>query len=234
MMIRVATRLFLACLLLILTSCGGEGLRNREKGVLGGAALGAGLGAIVGAATGDAGVGTAIGGGIGALAGGVLGNEMDKAEEEDAALDRRLEDQDRLIAENQRIIDELKRSGADARLTDRGVIVNLPDVLFAFDSARLTGDAQRTVGEITRVLRDVSDRRVAVEGHTDSIGTLSYNQRLSEDRARSVASELVSQGVSRRRIMTRGFGETSPIASNRTDEGRARNRRVEVIIENYR
>ncbi|MCB0333954.1 MAG: OmpA family protein [Bdellovibrionales bacterium] len=225
-------RLLLVFCLFLFSACSDTGLRNRDKGVLGGAALGAGIGAIIGAATGDAGVGTAIGGGVGALAGGVLGNEMDKDEARQADIENRLDDRDRMISENQQIIDELKRRGADARISDRGVVVNLPDVLFEFDSSKLTSGAQDTVYDIVQVLRDVSDRHIAVEGHTDSIGTISYNQRLSEERANSVASALVREGVSRRRISTRGFGETDPIASNRTDSGRARNRRVEVIIEN--
>jgi OOP family OmpA-OmpF porin len=73
---------------------------------------------------------------------------------------------------------------------------------------------------------------VAIEGHTDSIGTVEYNQRLSEDRAHSVAAQLVREGISRGRMSTRGFGEAKPIASNKTEAGRTRNRRVEVIIEN--
>ncbi len=226
------SRILFVILVFFLSACSEGGMRNRDKGILGGAALGAGIGAIIGAATGDAGVGTAIGGGVGALAGGVVGNEMDKDEEYQVGIENQLDERDRMIAENQRIIDELKRRGADARISDRGVVVNLPDVLFEFDSSRLTSDAQDTVYDIVQVLRDVSDRHIAVEGHTDSIGTISYNQRLSEERANSVASALVREGVSRRRITTRGFGETDPIASNRTDTGRARNRRVEVIIEN--
>src|SRR5690606_16190746 len=128
-----------------------------------------------------------------------------------------------IIEQNQRLIDEFKRQGADVRETRRGVVVNLPDVLFEFDSSRLTSKARGTIREIAEVLRDVGERRIAVEGHTDAVGTIGYNQRLSEDRARSVANELALHGVSRNRLRTRGFGETDPIASNRTAAGRARN-----------
>jgi outer membrane protein OmpA-like peptidoglycan-associated protein len=108
----------------------------------------------------------------------------------------------------------------------------LPDVLFEFDSARLTRGARGTVGEIADVLRAHPERLISVEGHTDSSGTVEYNSRLSEQRARSVASELSMDGVSRRNIRVRGFGESQPVSSNRTEAGRSRNRRVEVVIEN--
>ena len=219
-------------LVVSLVGCEGQRLGAREKGALGGGAIGAGLGAIIGSQTGDPGAGIAIGSAIGALSGGLIGNEIDNQDALMDQQDERIARQQRLIDENRRIIEELKRRGADVRSTKRGVVVNLPDVLFEFDSARLTGDAFRATGEIADVIRDYPQRNIAVEGHTDSVGTISYNQRLSESRARSVADELVAQGVSRRRIIVEGFGESDPIASNRTDSGRRRNRRVEVIIEN--
>lgn len=205
----------------------------REKGALGGAALGAGLGAIVGNQAGNTGAGIAIGSGFGALAGGLIGNEIQKGDDRLAENDRRLSERDRELAENRRIIDELRSRGTDARLTDRGVVVNLPDVLFAFDSARLTREAERTARQIAEVVSQTPARRISVEGHTDSIGTIAYNRKLSEDRARSVAGELVRNGVSRNRLYVRGLGESEPVASNSTASGRQRNRRVEVILENH-
>ena len=82
------------------------------------------------------------------------------------------------------------------------------------------------------MVRQHGERKILVEGHTDSVGTVNYNLRLSENRARSVADQLVNSGVPRRSVSTRGFGEGDPIASNRAESGRKRNRRVEVIIEN--
>ncbi len=229
-MVKLRAFFFLSLLLLFgATSCENARFGGREKGALGGAAIGAGLGAIIGAATGDAGVGTAIGGGIGALSGAVIGNEVDKAEAKDKAYDDKLTQNEQQIAENQRIIEELKSRGADARITDRGVVVNLPDVLFEFDSAQLTGGAFATIEDIAEVS---SGRNISVEGHTDSVGTVPYNQKLSEERARSVARELSRRGVPASRVRTRGFGESHPIATNASDAGRARNRRVEVILEN--
>jgi len=110
--------------------------------------------------------------------------------------------------------------------------VNLPDVLFQFDRYQLTPEARRTVRDIGDVLKDVKGRRIAVEGHTDTVGTFMYNKRLSENRAREVSRELEHRGIPRGQMSVSGFGEGRPIATNNTDAGRARNRRVEVIIEN--
>lgn len=229
----IVSKVILSLFVLALTACEGSQIRNREKGAIGGTVAGAGLGAIIGSATGKAGVGTAIGAGVGALTGAIIGNEMDKSEMQDAAQEERINEYDRLLAENQRLIDQLKSRGADARITDRGVVVNLPDVLFEFDKATLTPAAAATIREITYTLKSGQiDRHIWVEGHTDSIGTMSYNQQLSERRARSVAYSLEDNGISRNRISHRGFGESDPIASNKTDSGRARNRRVEIILEN--
>lgn len=220
-------------ILLSAIACEGSRFGAREKGALGGGAAGAGLGAIIGHATGHTGEGIAIGAAAGALMGGLVGNEVDRADDQAAATNQRLDTNDELIQENQRLIEQLKRAGADVRETKRGVVVNLPDVLFQFDKDLLTRDAVVTVGDIGQALREVESRRISVEGHTDSVGTISYNQNLSERRARSVTEELVRNGISRRRLVTRGFGEGDPIASNNTELGRERNRRVEVIVENY-
>ncbi len=216
-------RLFFIFLLLL--GCESARFGAREKGALTGAGLGAGLGAIVGNQFGRPGAGVAIGSGIGALTGGAIGEGIDREDERASLQGQRLTAQEREIAENRRLLDELRARGQDARITDRGVVVNLPDVLFEFDSARLTPSARRTVREIDDVLRDYPSRRVSVEGHTDSVGTDEYNEKLSYARARSVADALGGNAS------VKGFGESRPIASNATIDGRARNRRVEVVIQ---
>ena len=226
----VAAGLLLAGI--VFSGCEDARFGAREKGALAGAGLGAGLGAIVGNQTGNAGAGVAIGSAFGAVAGGLIGQGIDNQNDALDERERRIADQDRQIAENRRLIQELKASGVEARSTSRGVVANLPDVLFEFDSARLTPEAVHVVGDIGRVIANTSGRRVSVEGHTDAVGTAAYNQRLSEARARAVASELSMQGVSRNRMSVTGYGKTRPIASNDTEAGRARNRRVEVVIEN--
>jgi outer membrane protein OmpA-like peptidoglycan-associated protein len=145
---------------------------------------------------------------------------------------RRIEAHNRLLAENARLINELRQRGIDVRDTERGVVVNLPDVLFAVGKAELTPEAITTVRTISEILTLAPTRHLAVEGHTDDAGTIDYNYKLSDSRVQRVAQELQTTGIPNEQISTRAFGETTPIATNRTSEGRTRNRRVEIIIEN--
>lgn len=231
-------RLTLLALVGVVAGCA-QPLSTREKGTLTGGALGAATGAIIGSATGSPGAGAAIGGAIGAVGGGLVGDQLQKQEQATQEQERQLEQQRQELARNRELLEELKRRNLEARETERGVIVNLPDILFEFDKASLTPDGRVKIRNIAEVLNSQArGRQVAVEGHTDSIGSEAYNQRLSERRAEAVAIGLESAGVSNRRIATRGLGERYPVAPNRhrdgTDNpaGRAKNRRVEVVIEN--
>jgi len=214
----------------IFSGCGGQPIRGREAGALTGGALGTGLGAIIGHSTGHLGGGMAIGGAAGALAGALIGNESDNANARVADRDAELDATDREIEGNRRVLEELRSRGVDARETDRGIVANLPNVLFEFDSAHLTPAAYDKTRAIAKVLHD-SKRHALVEGYTDSVGTQEYNLNLSRRRASSVASALESDGVPSSKISTRGYGESDPIASNETDSGRERNRRVEVVLQ---
>lgn len=215
-----------------LISCASSNINKTGQGAIAGTALGAGMGAIVGGETGHAGRGTAVGAALGALGGALVGSQLQKSDEEMNASRDRLALNEEQIKENRKLIDELRSRGADAYSSKRGVVINLPDVLFEFDSANLTRESTRTIDEISGVLKTVPDRLLAVEGHTDSIGTVEYNKGLSERRAKSVARALNQEGIPNQQMRVRGFGEGSPIATNNSDAGRARNRRVEVIIEN--
>jgi outer membrane protein OmpA-like peptidoglycan-associated protein len=119
---------------------------------------------------------------------------------------------------------ELEGQGLLAEKTDRGLVLYLPDVLFDFDDAEL-------------IVRLAPERTVSIEGHSDAIGTESYNRELSLRRARSVERELVDGGVSPDKIVMIGYGERFPVAPNQNPdgsdnpEGRSQNRRVEVVIE---
>lgn len=101
--------------------------------------------------------------------------------------------------------------------------------LFAFDSAKLTTADISALAPVVERLSNNPEENVKIQGHTDSTGPASYNLKLSERRAHSVASYLESKGVSATRITTKGFGEAKPVASNATSQGRAQNRRAEVI-----
>ena len=205
----------------------------------GGAGLGAATGAIIGAAVGNPGAGAAIGGALGGVTGAVVGNQFQKRDTELAANQQQIERQRQAISRNRQLLEELKRRNLEARETERGVVVNLPDVLFEFGRSDLTGDAQSRVQDIADVLNDQAQgRRVSIEGHTDAIGGEEANQRLSERRAASVASTLATSGVDQARVTTTGYGERYPVAPNTNPDGsdnstgRAKNRRVEVVIEN--
>ncbi|PIE33594.1 hypothetical protein CSA56_10775 [candidate division KSB3 bacterium] len=121
--------------------------------------------------------------------------------------------------------------GIDARQADRRLIVTVPGtILFDNDSYALRYEARRDLDQIADILVRYPDTSVTVAGHTDSRGHADYNQRLSEYRAQSVANYLASRGVPPYRISSVGYGETMPIASNATESGRQRNRRVELDI----
>lgn len=214
-------------------------LTTREKGALGGAGLGAAAGAIIGHAVGSPGAGAAIGGALGGVTGAVAGDRLQKRDTEMAATQARIERQRAEIARNRQLLDELKQRNLEARETERGVIVNLPDVLFEFGQSTLTDGAAGRVHDIADVLNtQATGRRISVEGHTDAIGSEDANQRLSEARARSVADALSGSGVEASRLSTAGYGEHYPVAPNTNPDGsdnaagRAKNRRVEVVIEN--
>ena len=214
-------------------------LSTREKATLGGAGLGAATGAIIGAAVGNPGAGAAIGGALGGVTGAVAGDRFQKRDTELAANQQQIERQRQEITRNRQLLEELKRRNIEARETERGVVVNLPDVLFEFGRSDLTGDAQGRVQGIADVLNDQAQgRRVSIEGHTDAIGSEEANQLLSERRATSVAGALTTSGVDQARVTTTGYGERYPVAPNTNPDGsdnstgRAKNRRVEVVIEN--
>lgn len=120
---------------------------------------------------------------------------------------------------------------AETRETARGIIVNLPDILFDFGQARLRPQAREVLSKIAGILLVSRGYQLKVEGHTDNVGSDAFNQKLSEKRARSVYDYLVQSGVSPDIITTEGFGKTRPLALNTTAAGRQKNRRVEIVIE---
>jgi outer membrane protein OmpA-like peptidoglycan-associated protein len=118
----------------------------------------------------------------------------------------------------------------ETRETARGLIVNLSDVLFDTGSATLKPGTREKLARVSGILLSHPDLKLAIEGHTDSVGDADYNQRLSDNRADSVRGYLVSQGIASTAVTTKGFGETQPVASNDTPAGRQQNRRVELVV----
>ncbi len=119
---------------------------------------------------------------------------------------------------------------AETRETARGTIVNLPDILFDLNEATLKDGARVVLAKLAGILLIMEELNLRVEGHTDSTGSADYNQRLSERRAASVRDFLAQQGVAMDRMVAVGYGMDRPIATNETTEGRAKNRRVEIVI----
>lgn len=180
-----------------------------------GAGIGAAGGAAVGAVTGDGSrerkKHMMVGAGVGALAGGSVGAYMDYQE---AQLRKRLD-----------------RSGV--RVTRQGdrIHLNMPgNLTFPTGSYAIKPEFYDVLNSVAIVLSEYDRTTVNVDGHTDSVGKQAYNQSLSEQRARSVAGYLAAQGVDGRRFLVQGFGESRPLATNRTPAGRASNRRVEITI----
>lgn len=116
------------------------------------------------------------------------------------------------------------------RQTESGVVVTLGDVLFESGQTQLLDEAMASLVEVVDLLQSEPDKKIRIEGHTDSTGDAETNLKISERRANSVFEALVSLGVDRDRFTVAGMGEDFPIASNDTEEGRRQNRRVDVIL----
>ncbi|MDV7697892.1 OmpA family protein [Chryseobacterium soli] len=199
---------------LLLTSC--EAVQNsnhQQRGTAAGVASGAVLGGILGNNVGKGGngaLGAVLGGIIGGVAGNVIGNKMDKQAKE--------------IKETLPGA-EVERVGDGIKITMSESIVN-----FAFDSTNLTSAAQTNLDKLAQVLTNNPDTNINIYGHTDAKGTDAYNLNLSERRANAVKTYLSSKGIASSRMFAKGEGKSQPVATNDTEEGRAKNRRVEFAI----
>jgi outer membrane protein OmpA-like peptidoglycan-associated protein len=185
-------------------------MTNAEKGAAGGAAAGAVVGGVIGNnAGGSTAKGAIIGAVVGGTAGALIGRRMDRqAQDLESDLDNA----------------SVERVGEGIQVTfDSGL-------LFDFDSSELRSQARANLADLAASLEEYPETEVLVVGHTDSRGSDSYNQALSERRAESAKLYLVRQGIEPSRIEAMGRGEAEPVATNETDGGRQENRRVEVAI----
>ncbi len=186
-----------------------------KKGSIVGAALGTAVGAGVGYAVGGK-KGAAIGAGSGMVLGGLSGG----------AVGRYMDNQER----------EMRQALANAeaasiqREQEALAVSFKSDVLFDFGSAILKPGAYNELDRVARVLNRYPQTRIHIEGHTDNSGTETYNLDLSRRRADAVKNALVARGVDSSRLVTFGFGEAQPVASNKTVAGRQMNRRVKIVI----
>lgn len=198
----------------VLTGCESvKNTNNTQRGAAIGVAAGAILGGVLGNNLGKGGntaVGAVIGGVVGGTVGGVIGNKMDKqAREIEQAL-----------------------PGAEVNRVEEGIVMVLGENSVNFETSKsiLTPIAKANLDKIVPVFQSYADTDIVIYGYTDSTGRLEFNQKLSEDRAASVRSYLISKGLNASRFKTKGMGPNDPIATNDTPEGRSKNRRVEFTI----
>lgn len=201
-------RLFLIPFLtiaLVLTSCGSN---KKTQGAIIGATLGGAAGAVL--TKDNKAVGIIIGAAIGGVAGGVIGNYMDKAARD--------------------IEDDLGEKATVTRIGE-GLVVSFDSgLLFDFDSDELRSVTKVNLAKLAESLKEYDQTEVNVLGHTDSRGSEVYNLNLSKERAGSVQEYLVAEGIDFSRISINGYGESDPVATNETAEGRQQNRRVEIVL----
>ena len=143
-----------------------------------------------------------------------------------------LQARDREVQQSAQRADSLEAELADLKMqkTERGLVLTLGDVLFDTNQATLKAGAYETLDRLAMALQEKEGRHVAIEGHTDNVGSDESNLGLSERRAQSVQSALTQRGVARTQITTLGKGENFPVASNESADGRQQNRRVELIF----
>ncbi len=195
---------------------GCKSMNKTQKGAVIGTAGGGAAGAIIGKASGNTALGAIIGATVGGVTGAVIGRSMDKQAE------------------------EMKKTVPGAVITrvGEGIVLELNNkILFGFDESSLSEEAKMNLGKLVTILQKYPDTNIEVQGHTDSKGSVKYNQGLSERRASAVSSYLSGYGVDQSRIViaaarltTLGFGETLPKYSNESADGQANNRRVEFLI----
>ncbi|EJC1154996.1 OmpA family lipoprotein [Cronobacter malonaticus] len=188
---------------------------EREAGKSG---IGAGIGSLVGAGVGalssskkDRGKGALIGAAAGAALGGGVGYYMDVQEA--------------------KLRQKMQGTGVSVTRSGDNIILNMPNnVTFDSSQANLKPAGANTLTGVAMVLKEYPKTAVNVVGYTDSTGGQALNMKLSQQRAESVASALITQGVAANRIRTSGMGPANPVASNSTEEGKAQNRRVEITL----
>lgn len=199
----------------IIVSCNAvKNANNTQKG----GAIGAGSGAVIGGIIGNnvgkgnnTALGAIIGAVVGGAAGGYIGNRMDK--------------------QAQRIEEEIP--GAEVTRVGEGINVVFNEdagVYFDTNKSDVKGTSANTLDRLVGVLKEYPDTNILVEGHTDSAGADDYNMTLSKQRAESVTNYLVKNGISGNRLTTKWYGESQPKSDNSTTEGKAKNRRVEMVI----
>lgn len=202
-----ATTLLLAFGSILFQNC--AKMTKTQKGAAIGAVAGGTIGALIGKKAGNTAVGAIIGGAVGGTAGALIGRKMDRQAE------------------------ELKQTipGAEVIREGEGIIVKFDSgILFDVNKYDLKAAAMTNIQNLAKSLKDNPETNVLIIGHTDNTGSDAFNSRLSERRAESVKMFAMNQGIMSNRLSTEGKGENEPIADNTSEDGRAKNRRVEIVI----
>jgi outer membrane protein OmpA-like peptidoglycan-associated protein len=192
---------------LLLSGC--NNLSKQTKGAVIGTGAGAAVGAVIGKTLGNTAAGAIAGAVVGGTAGAIIGGNMDKKAKE---LEEEME-------------------GVTVQRVEEGIAVSFDSgILFDFDSSTLRQEGYDNLRKLVRIINRDNDTTLMIVGHTDSRGDANYNLRLSERRAQSASTFMVSQGLASSRIEIVGRGEYEPLSENETDAGRQKNRRVEIAI----
>jgi outer membrane protein OmpA-like peptidoglycan-associated protein len=192
---------------ILLSGC--KTMTKSQKGAVIGGTSGAVIGGVVGHSMGNTAMGAIIGAAAGGVAGGVIGRKMDKQAEEIAK----------------------EMGDAEVIREGEGIVIKFKEkVLFGYDRSDLNATAKTNLDKLKNILLKYPETNITVIGHTDSKGSDSYNQTLSESRATAVTNYASQNGIEKTRLTAIGKGESDPIATNDTEEGSASNRRVEFVI----
>ena len=188
-----------------------QGMSKTSKGAIIGALAGVAAGLLSGDDATERRQRALVGAGVGGLAGGAIGNYQDR--------------QERALRE------QMAGTGVDVVRQGDNITLNMPSgITFDFDKSNLKPEFYPVLDNVARTLQEYNQTIVEVAGHTDSVGSDAYNQRLSEQRANAVSNYLTGRGLNRDRFIVVGAGESRPVASNDSDAGRAENRRVEITL----
>ena len=190
------------------TSC--NSWNSTAKGGAIGAGSGAAIGGIIGKKSGNTAEGAILGAAIGGVTGAAIGRYMDKQKED---------------------LEKDLGNSADVERVGEGILVTFDSgILFGFDSDDLNSEVKHELDNFSETLKEYSETDLVIQGYTDSVGSEDYNKNLSKERAQSVQTYLNGLGIETSRMTVEGLGETNPVASNDTAEGREKNRRVEIAI----
>lgn len=201
--------IFMVLLASVLIFSGCSSLNRTVKGGAIGTAAGGAAGAVIGRASGNTAMGAVIGATVGGVTGAIIGKQMDKQAAE--------------------IENEVP--GVKVERVGEGIVIEFKnEVLFGFDKTNIQAPAKESLDNLVQILNKYPDTNIEIHGHTDSQGSDEYNKKLSEKRANAVADYLKKNKIDGKRLTTKAFGESMPLYTNDTEDGRAKNRRVEFAI----